>query len=139
LQLIVTLSEVPTIAAVNGHCFAAGFILALTCDYRVLMSDEKRRVWMSMNEVHFGAPWPLAFAKLFRAKVGDTRVHRAVALEGQRITPKHAKAVGLVDEVVGTTTEEVLVKATDLARQASQGARSGVWGLIKVCQRIACA
>jgi 1,4-dihydroxy-2-naphthoyl-CoA synthase len=132
LKLIYNTHVVPTIAALNGHCFAAGFVLAMTCDYRVIMSDAQRRVWMSMNEVHFGAPWPLAFATLFRAKVGDARVHRAVALEGQRITPKHAKDVGLVDEIVGTKTEEVLNKAMDLARQASQGARSGVWGLIKV-------
>jgi len=131
LMLRLLFFPLPTIAALNGHCFAAGFVLAMTCDYRVIMSDAQRRVWMSMNEVHFGAPWPLAFAKLFRAKVGDARVHRAVALEGQRITPKHAKDVGLVDEIVGTKTEEVLNKAMDLARQASQGARSGVWGLIK--------
>ena len=40
--------KVPTIAAVNGHAFAAGFILALACDYRVMTSG---RAWCSMNEV----------------------------------------------------------------------------------------
>ena len=42
--------QVPTIAAINGHAFAAGFILALACDYRVMTSG---RAWCSMNEVRF--------------------------------------------------------------------------------------
>lgn len=46
---------VPTIAAVNGHCFAAGMTLALSCDYRVMKFDEsgKAKAFMCMNEVRF--------------------------------------------------------------------------------------
>ena len=42
---------VPTIAAINGHCFAGGFMLALTCDYRVMTDGSSRRAWLCMNEV----------------------------------------------------------------------------------------
>lgn len=37
-----------TIAAINGHCFAGGMLLALCCDYRLMTTG---RGWMSMNEV----------------------------------------------------------------------------------------
>jgi enoyl-CoA hydratase/carnithine racemase len=85
-----------------------------------------------MNEVHFGAPLLPSFTSLLRAKVGDTRVHREVALEGKRITPQQAKEAGLVDVVYGDKTEEVLAKAVEVAKEAEGGARTGVWGLIKV-------
>lgn len=43
--------SVPTIAAINGHCFAAAMMLALCCDYRVMTDGSKRSAWMCMNEV----------------------------------------------------------------------------------------
>jgi hypothetical protein len=42
---------VPTVAAINGHCFAGGMMLALCCDYRVMTDGETRNAWMCMNEV----------------------------------------------------------------------------------------
>ena len=42
---------VPTLAAINGHCFAGGMMLALCCDYRVMTNGERRNAWMCMNEV----------------------------------------------------------------------------------------
>ncbi|KAA1467316.1 ClpP/crotonase [Dentipellis sp. KUC8613] len=124
---------IPTVAAINGHCFAAGLILSLACDYRVFTSDAspKRNAWLCMNEVHFGAPWPLAFAALLRAKVRDARVQRRVALEGHRFTPAQALEAGLVDEVVEGGTEAVLGRAVALAGAQAGNARLGAWGLIR--------
>jgi enoyl-CoA hydratase/carnithine racemase len=48
---MLTIRIVPTIAAINGHCFAAGMILALCCDYRVMTDGSERNAWMCMNEV----------------------------------------------------------------------------------------
>jgi enoyl-CoA hydratase/carnithine racemase len=42
---------VPTIAAINGHAFAAGMMLSLAGDYRVMTDGSMRRAWMCMNEV----------------------------------------------------------------------------------------
>ncbi len=37
-----------TVAAVNGHAFAGGMLLALACDFRIMNSEKGM---MSMNEV----------------------------------------------------------------------------------------
>jgi len=123
---------IPTIAAINGHCFAAGFMLSLACDYRVMTDGSKRNVWLCMNEVHFGAVWPLSFAAILRAKVGDHRLHRKIALEGYRFTPKEAYEEGLLDHLTAGSTADIMTKAEEVADVVAANAREGVWGLIKV-------
>jgi hypothetical protein len=111
-------------------------MLALACDYRVMTDASTRRAWMSMNEIEFGAPWPTSFGALLRAKAPGAALHRAVALEGHRFTPQDALAAGLVDELAGPNTEAVLAAACKRAAQAAPRARTGVWGIIKVCTAI---
>jgi hypothetical protein len=36
LTVCITKNVVPTVAAINGHCFAAAAIISLACDYRVM-------------------------------------------------------------------------------------------------------
>ncbi|PCH42312.1 ClpP/crotonase [Wolfiporia cocos MD-104 SS10] len=122
---------IPTVAAINGHVFAAGLILALCCDYRVMADGSSRNAWMCMNEIHFGAAWPLSFAAILRAKVTDPRIQRKIALEGHRFTPAEAQATGLVDEIVQGDTEAVLARAQALGESVSGQAVPGAWGLIK--------
>jgi len=128
-------------------------MLALCCDYRVMTDGEKRNAWMCMNEVrallirgscrcperpgrvqiHLGSPWPLSFVSALRVKVGDANLHRKIALEGYRFTPKEALAVGLVDHIApGNSAEAVLRKARELAESVDSLAKGGAWGLIKV-------
>jgi len=82
--------------------------------------------------VAFGGIWPLSFAAILRAKVGDHRLHRQIALEGYRFTPQEAHGAGLVDEMVSGNTADVLCKAEEVAERVGVNARTGVWGLIKV-------
>ncbi|KAF9000603.1 ClpP/crotonase-like domain-containing protein [Cyathus striatus] len=125
------LFPIPTIAAINGHCFAGGLMLSLACDYRVMTDGSKRNAWLCMNEVHFGAVWPLSFAAILRGKIGDHRLHRKIALEGHRFTPKEALNDGLIDHIVLGETADVLAKAEEMAERFSVNARAGVWGMIK--------
>ncbi|EMD34116.1 hypothetical protein CERSUDRAFT_56039 [Gelatoporia subvermispora B] len=122
---------IPTVAAINGHCFAAGMMLALCCDYRVMTDGSKRNAWMCMNEIHFGAAWPLSFAAVLRAKVSDARTHRKVALEGYKFTPTEALQAGLVDYIVTGNSEAVVAKAQEVAESVSGLSRTGSFGLIK--------
>lgn len=123
---------IPTLAAINGHCFAGGMMLALCCDYRVMTDGEQRNAWMCMNEIHLGAPWPLSFMGTLRVKVGDPDLHRKIALEGRKFTPKEALAAGLVDRIApGDSAEAVFHMARELAESVDSLAKGGAWGLIK--------
>lgn len=122
---------IPTVAALNGHCFAGGMILALSCDYRVMTDGSKRNAWMCMNEIDFGATWPHAFGFIVRAKVTDAQTVRKIALEGHRFTPQEALESRLVDHIVPGDTEAVLQKAQQVGEAAAGHARSGAWGGIR--------
>jgi enoyl-CoA hydratase/carnithine racemase len=130
LLLYLLTFPLPTVAAINGHCFAAGAILSLACDYRIMTDGAKRNTWMCMNEVDFGAAWPVSFAALVRAKVSATATRRFV-VEGHRFTPPEARDAGLVDEIVAGGTLGVLKRAQEIAQEKAPKAREGVWGLIK--------
>jgi Delta3-Delta2-enoyl-CoA isomerase len=91
----------------------------------------KRNVWMCMNEVDFGAPWPVSLAAVTRAKVSAI-VARKFALEGHRFTPTEARNTELVDEIVSGGTQGVLKRALGIAEEKAPKAREGVWGVIKV-------
>jgi len=130
LERILTF-PIPTIAALNGHTFAGGFMLSMACDYRVVTDGSKRRAWLCMNEVHFGAPWPVSFAGLVRSKFGSDPLTRKIALEGHRFTPQEALEAGIVDYLVNGDTAAVLARAVELAHQWSVNAQAGAWGSIK--------
>ncbi|KAJ7056626.1 ClpP/crotonase-like domain-containing protein [Mycena amicta] len=122
---------IPTICAINGHCFAGAFIFTLACDYRVMTDGSKRNAWLCMNEVDFGAVWPHSFAGVLNAKIGNPNTRRKIALEGHRFTPQEALDAGIVDHLVTGNTAAVLAKAEELALAVGGKAASGVWGLIK--------
>ncbi len=76
----VLLFPVPTVAAINGHAFAGGMLLAMAHDYRVMRKD---RGFLCMNEIDMGVALPLGANALLLAKV-DHRVLRDVILQGKR-------------------------------------------------------
>ena len=76
--------------------------------------------------------WPLSLSSVIRAKVGDGRLHRKIALEGHRFTPQEALDTGLVDYLVEGNTELVLASAVSLGDRVGPIAKEGVWGIIKV-------
>lgn len=131
---------IPTIAAINGHAFAAGMMLSLVCDYRVMTDGSRRRAWMCMNEIHFGARWPLSFTAILNAKVGSPVIRRRVALEGHRFTPSEALKAGIVDRLANLTgtsvesgTDKVLEEAMKLANEVKILASRGIWSAINAC------
>lgn len=96
------LLPVPTVAALNGHAFAAGAFLALACDYRLMRED---RGWFCISEVDVGVPIDIPMMKLVSAKLPPATVRDAV-LTGKRYTADEAVGASIAD---GKASEEALL------------------------------
>ena len=94
----------PTIAAVNGHAFAGGFMMAITHDYIVGRGD---RGYFCLNELEIGFAFLPGLEALIRAKLGSQGwfVFRDAVLRAKRFTAKDGKEAGFVDFVVPKMTQ----------------------------------
>lgn len=101
---------VPTVAAVNGHCFAAGAMLATCCDHVVMRAD--RGFWC-LPEADLGLPLTEAMFALLRSKL-PTRAAQDAILWGRRYGGEAAAAAGLVHEAL--PDDQVVVRAVEVAR-----------------------
>lgn len=83
---------VPTVCAVNGHGFGAGFMLALSHDVRVMRAD---RGYLCANELELGMRIPDEELALFRHKMSGSAFFDTVQL-ARRWTGPEAQAAGFV-------------------------------------------
>jgi len=99
-------STLPVAAAITGHAPAGGAILALFCDWRVMVEGD---FIIGLNEVQIGLPMPDVVAGLLTRTVGPRRAEE-LAVTGRLLTPAAAAAIGLVDELVpaGAVLERAL-------------------------------
>ena len=83
----------PTVAAMNGHAFAGGAFMALSCDYRIMRED---RGWFCVSEVDVGVPIPPAMMGILQGKL-PANTARDALLTGKRYTADEAIAAGIAD------------------------------------------
>lgn len=83
-----------TVAAMNGHAFAAGAMLALAHDARVMRSD---RGYFCLPEVDLGMPLAPGMTALIKARLSAAAAHEAV-VTGRRFGAEACLAEGIVDE-----------------------------------------
>lgn len=99
----------PVVAALNGHAFAAGAMLATACDVRVMRED---RGYYCLPEADIG----LAFTPGMSALL-QTKLDRAVAHEAM-VT---ARRYGAADALVARIVDEVAAEG-DVVRVATERA-----------------
>lgn len=114
----------PTAAAVNGHAFGAGAMLAVAHDYRVMRSD---RGYLCFPEIDIHIPFTPGMASLIQAKVTPQTAVTAMTT-GHRYGGDAAVAAGLADRAA--SEGEVLDSAIDLVKPLA-GKDSGTLGAIK--------
>lgn len=109
----------PTVALVNGHAFAAGFMIAECHDY-IVMNPSKG--FLCMNELAFGAPLMGPLMSIFRVRFGTQTTHR-ITLTAHRFTAQEALEAGLITAKGGLTEAESIAKrVAKLSESPSYGA-----------------
>ena len=117
---------VPTVAAVNGHAFGAGFMCALCHDIRFQRAD---RGFMCANEVEIGMVIPQPELALFRHKLPMNVFFQTVQLAKRWAGPAAADA-GIVEAALPLEElkDAAMARAAELARL---GANRKVYGQMK--------
>ena len=104
---------VPTLSAINGHAFGAGFMLALCHDVRFMRAD---RGFVCANEMQLGMAIPEPELALFRHKLPMNVFFETVQL-ARRWTGPDALAAGIVQQTASVEELPALAlrRATELA------------------------
>jgi len=107
----ILLFPVPSVAAMNGHAFGAGLLLAMVHDYRVMREDKG---WVCIPAINLGIILPLSIFEIFRTKVGNPKVIRDIVIHGKRYNATEAVSAGIVDYSV--PPENLISKAKEVAK-----------------------
>ncbi|MDQ6899238.1 MAG: enoyl-CoA hydratase/isomerase family protein [Candidatus Dormibacteraeota bacterium] len=100
----------PTVAALQGHAFAAGAMLAIAHDMRVMRSD---RGFICFPEVDIGMVFNAGMTCLIQAKLCPAVAHEAMTT-GRRYAGPAALSANLANSAV--VEEDLLGTAVELAR-----------------------
>ncbi|WP_067834313.1 enoyl-CoA hydratase-related protein [Nocardia lijiangensis] len=123
LARVLTL-PVPTAAALPGHAFGAGAMLAIAHDYRVMRAD---RGYFCFPEVDIRIPFTPGMAALIQAKL-TPKAAVASMTTGRRYGGEAAAEADIVD--VATAEDRVLAGALEILIPLG-GKDSGTLGAIK--------
>jgi enoyl-CoA hydratase/carnithine racemase len=104
---------VPTVAAIQGHAFAAGAMLALAHDQRTMRAE---RGYFCLPEVDIGIPFTPGMSTLIAARLPVRAAHEAMTT-GRRYGGEDATAAGIVDQAVaaGEVLPRAIARASALA------------------------
>ena len=103
--------ELPTVAAVNGHAFGAGAMLAVSHDHRVMRSD---RGYWNLPEARLGMPFPAGMNALVTTRLGHPVASTAM-LTARRYPAAEAVSAEIAHEAVDA--ESVLDRAVAVAAE----------------------
>jgi enoyl-CoA hydratase/carnithine racemase len=106
-----------TVAALQGHTFAAGAMFSLANDVRVMRAD--RGFWC-LPEADIGIPFTRGMSALIQARLTPQTAHQAMTT-ARRYGGADALAAGIVDSAV----DEDAVRSTAVQIAAEQAGKAG--------------
>jgi enoyl-CoA hydratase/carnithine racemase len=102
-------APVPTVAAIQGHCFAAGAMLALAHDWRVMRAD---RGFFCLPEADINIPFTPGMSALIQSRLTPAAATTAM-VGAKRFGGEEAAGLGIVDAAV--PEDQVVAQAVELA------------------------
>jgi enoyl-CoA hydratase/carnithine racemase len=99
-----------TVAALNGHAFAGGGMLALAHDFRVMRED---RGYFCLPEIDLKMPLTPGMTALIQSRLPAQTAHEAI-ISGRRYGGPEALASHIVD--AAAAEDDVLTRAIEIAR-----------------------
>ncbi len=109
-----TLFPKPTVAALNGHTFAAGLFMAAHMDFRFMRSD---RGWVCLPEVDINIPLLPGMIAICQAVMAP-QGFRQLYYTGKRFTGPEAVGLGFVEAVY--PVEELVPKCVEFAAELAK-------------------
>jgi 3,2-trans-enoyl-CoA isomerase len=85
----------PVVAALNGHTIAGGCMLAIACDYRIMVSGKAK---IALNEINFGSSLFSGSIEMMKLLLGQKNAERA-AYTGAMYSADEAYRIGLIDQI----------------------------------------
>ncbi|MEI7637655.1 MAG: enoyl-CoA hydratase/isomerase family protein [Syntrophus sp. (in: bacteria)] len=85
----------PVIAALNGHTMAGGCMIAIACDYRIMVSGKAK---ISLNEINFGSSLFAGSVEIIKLWLGQKNAETAF-YTGAMYTAEEAFQLGLIHQV----------------------------------------
>jgi enoyl-CoA hydratase/carnithine racemase len=125
-ELLARMLSLPviTVAALQGHTFAAGAMFSLAHDFRVMRAD---RGYWCLPEADINIPFSPGMSALIQARLSPQTAHEAM-LTARRYGGHDALTVGIVDRAV----EEDAVRSTAVEIARAQVGKAGtILGTIK--------
>jgi len=104
----------PIVAALNGHAIAGGCMLALSCDYRIMVSGNAK---ISLNEISFGSSVFAGSVEMLRFLVGGKNA-QAILYDGTMYSAETAVQLGMIDKV--SSTERLMKDAREMAQRMTE-------------------
>lgn len=95
-------TTLPTAAAINGHSPAGGCLLAMSCEYRVMLPKFS----IGLNETQLGIVAPPWFIASMKNTISQ-RMTEISLTQGKMYKTDQALAIGLIDEVANDKAEAI--------------------------------
>jgi enoyl-CoA hydratase/carnithine racemase len=117
----------PTVAAINGHVFAGGAMMAMACDYRVMRED---RGYFCLPEADIGLVFVPGMNALLVNKMTPNAA-RDTMLTGRRFGAAQCLDLGVVDAVASeddviTTASALVEPLAAKSKYVQQGIKQGI-------------
>lgn len=92
----------PTAAAINGHSPAGGCLLAMSCEYRVMLPNFS----IGLNETQLGIVAPPWFVATMQNTISQRMTELALT-QGKMFKTEQALEIGLIDEIASDKADAI--------------------------------